>query len=154
MSVLLALLCGSPVPAQDREPDSSTLRPLGPLAKSLLIPGWGQFAVGRPVEGGLFLGGLVLCLAGAWDAGHRGGESYALYKAAATAADAVRWREATSRYDRRRNGFLLAGAALWAVNLLDIWLLVKRGDGGRRSWAIHFGRDSHEGFVVGAGCRF
>jgi hypothetical protein len=158
LTILIVLLCGSTAGAQDaagtREPEPSTPRALSPLAKSLLIPGWGQFAIGRPVEGGLFLGGLVLCLAGALDAGHRGSESYALYKAASTAADTVRWREATSRYDRRRNGFLLAGAAVWAFNLLDIWFLVKRGDGGLRSWTIHIGQDSHEGFVVGAGCRF
>ena len=137
--------------AKEASPES---RPFGPLEKSLLVPGWGQFSVGRPVEGVLFLGTTVLCLIGALGDNHRGNDSYALYKAAANPADAVRFRALTERYDRRRNQFLLGGAAVWALNLLDIALLVKGGDKTRRAWTIHIGQDFHEAFVVGAGCRF
>jgi hypothetical protein len=155
--LLAALLSGSAVRAQDgagAKEASPEPRPFGPLAKSLLIPGWGQLSEGRPLEGVLFLGTTVLCLIGALDNNHRGSINYALYKAAANPADAVRFRALTERYDRRRNQFLLAGAAVWALNLLDISLIVKGRDGSRRAWTIHFGQDFHEAFVVGAGCRF
>jgi hypothetical protein len=137
--------------AKEAAPES---RPFGPLEKSLLIPGWGQFSVGRPVEGVLFLGSTVLCLISALSDNHRGNANYSLYKAAANSTDAVRFRALTERYDRRRNQFLLAGAAVWALNLLDIALLVKGGDRSRWAWTIHIGQDFHEAFVVGAGCRF
>jgi hypothetical protein len=154
---LAAFLSGSALRAQDpgaAQAPSIEPRPFGPLEKSLLVPGWGQFSVGRPVEGALFLGSTVLCLIGALDNTRRGNDSYALYKAAANAADAARLHTLTGRYDRRRNQFLLAGASVWALNLLDIALLVRGGDKTRRAWTIHIGQDIHEAFVVGAGCRF
>jgi len=158
VAVFLAIsLSGSPVRAQDtagaKEPAPEP-RPFGPLEKSLLIPGWGQFSVGRPVEGVLFLGSTVLCLIGALDNNHRGKENFALYKAAANPTDTLRYRTLTERYDRRRNQFLLAGAAVWALNLLDIAFIVRDGNRARRAWTLHIGQDFHEAFVVGAGCRF
>jgi hypothetical protein len=146
-----AVRAQDPAAAKEASPES---RPFGPLEKSLLVPGWGQFSVGRPVEGVLFLGSTVLCLIGTLAENHLGNENYALYKAAANPADATRFRALTERYDRRRNQFLLAGAAVWALNLLDIALLVKGGDRSRRAWTIHIGQDFHEAFMVGAGCRF
>jgi hypothetical protein len=155
--LLAAFLSGSPGRAQDPAGPKEIPpepRPFGPLEKSLLIPGWGQFSVGRPVEGALFLGATVLCLIGALDNNHRGKENYALYRAAANRDDAAGFRSLTERYDRRRNQFLLAGAAVWALNLLDIALIVKSGDRSRRSWTIRIGQDFHEAFVVGAGYHF
>jgi hypothetical protein len=129
-------------------------RPFGPLEKSLLLPGWGQFSEGRIVEGAFFLGSTALGLIGALRNNHLGNENYALYKAATGQADVVRFRALTERYDRRRNQFFLAGAAAWALNLLDIALIVKDGDRTRRAWTMRIGCDANEAFVVGAAYRF
>ena len=57
-----------------------------------------------------------------------GNENYGLYKNAETMDDAVRYRRLTEKYDTRRNRFLLAAAAVWGLNLLDISLIVKNKD--------------------------
>lgn len=129
-------------------------RPFGPLAKSLLVPGWGQFAEGRIVEGIAFLGSTVFCLIETFRNNRQGNENYALYKAAAGRDDAVRYRALTERYDRRRNQMLLAGGAVWALNLLDIALIGKTKDRAASAWTIRIGRDEHDAFVVGANHRF
>jgi hypothetical protein len=154
---MAAFLSASAVRAQDQAgaKDAATEpRGFGPLEKSLLVPGWGQLSVGRPVESALFFGSTVLCLIGAWDNNRRGSDSYVAYKAAVNSTDAARLHALTARYDRRRNQFLLAGAAVWALNLLDIALVVRGGDRSGRAWTIHIGQDIHEAFVFGAGCRF
>jgi hypothetical protein len=40
--------------------------------------------------------------------------------------DAVRYRELTEDYDKKRNIFILAAVGIWAVNLLDIYVIVKK----------------------------
>ena len=62
-----------------------------------------------------------------------GNEAYLLYKAAATREDAVRYRAETETRDARRNQLLLAGAAVWALNLLDIALIVRGKARGRQN---------------------
>lgn len=99
------------------------------LKKSLFVPGWGQAAEKRYLEAGLFFAVEAGCLAAILVNNHSGNENYALYKAAATAEDAVRFRALTERYDARRNRFILAAAAVWALNLADTYLIVRRKNG-------------------------
>lgn len=86
--------------------------------RSLLVPGWGQFYNNRPVRGGLYLGLTAGLLGGA--------------AAMTVSADRARERydEATSQnaasryaiYEKRvtwANRLVVAGAALWAVNVVD-----------------------------------
>lgn len=122
-------------------PDASTLRT---LKKSLFIPGWGQAGEKHYIEAAFFFGAQVFCLVGVLSNNHRGNENYALYKQAATTEDAVKARALTERYDRRRNQFILAAAAVWAVNLVDTYLIVKGKGGQGKAKALRFRIDTGE----------
>jgi hypothetical protein len=118
-------------PAQGAEtpksaPDPAVLRT---LKKSLFVPGWGQAAEKRWLEAAVFFGAEAGCLAAILINNHSGNTNYALYKAAATAEEAVRYRALTERYDARRNRFILAAAAVWAVNLADTYLIARSKSG-------------------------
>jgi len=108
-------------------PEASVLRT---LKKSLFVPGWGQASEKRYFEAALFFGAEAVCLAGILVNNERGNENYSLYKAASTTEDAVRLRALTERCDKRRNRFILAAAAVWALNLVDTYLIVS-GKGGK-----------------------
>lgn len=120
-------------------PDPSVLRT---LKKSLFVPGWGQAAERHYLEAALCFGAEVVCLAGILSNNHRGNENYALYKTAVTAEDAVRFRALTERYDKRRNRFILAAAAVWAGNLVDTYLIVKGKSG--KAKTLRIGIDAGE----------
>jgi hypothetical protein len=126
----------------------------GSLAKSLLVPGWGQMAEKRYLEGAVFLGSEIVCLVGILRNNRLGNESYDLYKTAAFAEDAVRFRQATETADGRRNKFILAAAAVWAVNLLDIYFIVRNREAGRRAVALRITRDAPRQIGLSLSCRF
>ena len=151
--VLAASFCGSPA-AGLAEDGPAPAKKLGPLEKSLLVPGWGQLAEKHYLEGIVFLGAEVACLFGALRNDKRGNESYALYKAAGSAEDAVGHRRDVETYDGRRNCFLLAAAAVWAVNLVDILLIVKRPGAGPKSVALKVGSDAFPKIRLSLACRF
>ncbi len=140
MLLLLAAVLAVPSPGQDRTPPpANPARTLGPLEKSLLLPGWGQIAEKHYLEGALFLAAEAAALAGIFVNDHLGNENYALYRSAGTMEEAVRARRLTERYDTRRNQLLLAAAAVWAANLLDISLIVKRKGTDKESFSLRVG---------------
>ena len=96
------------------------------LQKSLLIPGWGQFAEKRYLKGVLFLSAEIFCIYKIFSNNHKSNDYYTLYKAADNTSDAVNYRELTEKYDIRRNRFLLAAAGIWIINLIDIYIIVKK----------------------------
>jgi len=116
-------------------PDASVLRT---LKKSLFVPGWGQAFEKRYFEAALFFGAEVFCLAGVLVNNGRGNENYALYKKASTTEDAVRLRALTERDDKRRNRFILAAAAVWALNLFDTYLIVNGKGGKEKTKTLRF----------------
>lgn len=67
----------------------------------------------------------IFCFYKIFENNHRGNENYRLYKEAGGIGDAVRYRDLTEKYDRRRNVFILTAVGIWAVNLIDIFLIVK-----------------------------
>jgi len=96
------------------------------LQKSLLIPGWGQFAEKRYLKGVLFLSAEIFCIYKIFSNNYKSNDYYALYKTADNTSDAVNYRELTEKYDIRRNKFLLAAAGIWIINLIDIYIIVKK----------------------------
>jgi hypothetical protein len=155
LSLLLAIILAVPVtgqetPAKPAEPG----RTLGPLEKSLLLPGWGQLSEKHVVEGILFLAAEAGAIAAALVNNHRGNESYALYRGAETLEEAVRARELTERYDIRRNQLLLAAAAVWAANLIDISLIVKKKGPAKEALSLRIGLGTKDHFGLTARCRF
>ncbi len=157
--LLAALLALGRVPSPAQEASQAGERPesrkaFGPLEKSLLLPGWGQMSEGRWLEGVLFLGLEAACLLGAIHENRLGNEAYRLYQAAGTADEAVLYREDTESRDARRNRLLLAGAAVWALNLLDIHLIIKGKEGPSRQLSLRIGSHGASALAVVAGCRF
>ncbi|MDD8026835.1 MAG: hypothetical protein PHI34_09990 [Acidobacteriota bacterium] len=159
-AVLLAaalFLSALPAPAQDAAPSRESpaaKKGFGPLEKSLLVPGWGQIAEGRFVEGVLSLGLEAFCIIRAVQENGLGNEAYVSYKAAATLEDTVRYRAETEKRDTRRNQFLLAGAAVWALNLLDIYFIVRGREKPAKSLSLRIGWNEKQALVAVAGCRF
>jgi hypothetical protein len=106
--------------------EESSARPsFGSLEKSLLLPGWGQMAEKRYVEAAVFLGSEIFCLAKVFSHNHKGNRYYSLYKEADNEADAIKYRGLTEKFDTKRNQYLLAALGVWAVNLIDIYVIVK-----------------------------
>ena len=95
------------------------------LHKSLLMPGWGQLAEKRYVEGILFLSAELLALYGVLTNNRKGNQYYDKYRAADNVDDALEFRELTEKYDTKRNQHLLVAAGIWAVNLIDIYFIIK-----------------------------
>lgn len=119
--LLFSLSCFA---SEDGE-DASKDRSFDALQKSLLMPGWGQFAEKKYLEGAAFLSAEIFCLYKIFENNHRGNENYILYKAAINIEDSVKYRDLTEKYDRKRNAFILAAVGIWAVNLIDIYVIVK-----------------------------
>lgn len=95
------------------------------LQKSLILPGWGQLTEKRYFEGALFLSAEIFCLYGVFSNNHKARGYYKKYKEANSVEDAVKFRDFTEKYDIRRNKFILAAVAVWAVNLIDIYVIVR-----------------------------
>jgi hypothetical protein len=95
------------------------------LHKSLLIPGWGQFAEKRYFEAVLFLSAEVFALYKVFNYNQKGNQYYDKYGEADNVNDAVTYRELTAKFDTRRNQYILAAIGVWAFNLIDIYLIVK-----------------------------
>lgn len=98
---------------------------LSSLQKSLILPGWGQLAEKRYLEGLFFLTAEAFCIYQVVRFNHKGNTYYSDYQNAAGVDDAVRFRKLTEDSDKSRNLYLLGAAAVWAVNLLDIYVIVK-----------------------------
>jgi hypothetical protein len=151
--LMLAVLL-LPFPGTGAEDPPPSDRKMGPLEKSLIFPGWGQISEHRRLKGAAFAVAELTCLGAALVHDGLGNENYALYRAAADETEAVRYRQLVVRHDGRRNAFLLAAAAVWAVNLIDIYRLVqgKEAKSGSLSLGIEHG-PSRE-LRLSLGCRF
>ncbi len=127
MLVLNILLFSSvPMWPQEAEPkDTPQEIKFTSLHKSLLIPGWGQFAEKRYIEAALLLSAEVFALYKVFDYNHKGNQSYDKYREADNVEDTVKYRELTEKYDTRRNQYILVAIGVWALNLIDIYLIVK-----------------------------
>jgi hypothetical protein len=127
---LLAALAPSLAAGRDATANDAAAEPAGfsSLQKSLIIPGWGQLAEKRYFEGIAFLSAEVLCLAGFLSYNHSANAYYDRYQSADNREDAVRFRALAEKYDTRRNRVLLAAAAVWVVNLVDIYAIVKKNE--------------------------
>lgn len=135
----------SPALALTQKEEETTVKTtpiISSLEKSLLIPGWGQLAEKRYLEGILFLSAEVFCFYKILSYNHLGNKNYELYKKAATVDDAVHYRQLTEKYDARRNQYLLTAAAVWAINLLDIYLIIQ--DKSKKERALQFKLESAE----------
>ncbi len=151
--LFLYLISGLPVLALGQE-QAAAKRAFGPLEKSLLIPGWGQISEKRYVEGAAFLAAEAFCFYKIFANNHLGNENYASYKKAETMDEAVRFRQLTEKFDARRNQFLLAAAAVWAANLVDIYLIVKNKGKKEKAFTLRIERGEHQRISLTSSYRF
>lgn len=130
--------------------DYSKNRAFDSLQKSLLMPGWGQFAEKKYLVGAAFLSTELFCLYKIFENNHRSNKNYILYKAALNIDDAVKYRDLTEKYDKRRNAFILAAAGIWAVNLIDIYVIVKNKKNKEKNFKIQIesGENKMLGFTL------
>jgi len=106
------------------------------LQKSLIIPGWGQIAEKKYLEGILFLSAEVFCLYKVISYNHKSNDYYSLYKNADNVSDALEYRDLTENYDTKRNRFILAVAGVWIINLIDIYFITKKKNKKERNLKI------------------
>lgn len=113
--------------AQEREPTEEAEKEVvfTSLSKSLLIPGWGQLSEKRYIEGVIFLSAEIFNIYKIISYNHKGNTYYSKYEKADNIADAVKFRGLTEKYDKRRNIFILVAVSTWAINLIDIYVIVR-----------------------------
>jgi len=137
---ILLLIISLPSFSQDKE-NKEGIPPkikFTSLQKSLLIPGWGQIAEKRYIEGVIFLSAEIFCIYKIFSYNHKGNDYYDLYKTADNVSEATEFRDLTEKYDKRRNTFILAAAGVWIANLIDIYFIVKKKDKKERNLRLKF----------------
>ena len=150
---ILILVAGVPGLFSEDEPPPE-VRPLDSLSKSLLVPGWGQLSENRLVEGLIFLTAEAVCVYQFLHWNRKGNEAYDSYKLAADVEDAVRYRRRTETCDARRNRFLLAGALVWAANLVDMSIIIRSKRSGYEKLSIRMGPAPSETPAVAVSVHF
>ena len=148
--ILLTLYCPPAVLSQEGEQVKKTDADysFSSLKKSLLIPGWGQVVEKRYVEGLLFFSTEVFSFYQIFSNNHKGNRYYQKYQEAGSVNAAVRQRELTEKYDKRRNIYILAAVGIWAVNLIDIYVIVKRKEKRKLELKLESGEDKRLAFTV------
>jgi len=111
---------------RDEPKDEKPEKPaFGSLQKSLLVPGWGQLAEKRYFEAAIFFGAEIFCLSRIFSYNHKADTYYDSYKKSDNMEDAVKYRGLTEKNDAKRNQYMLAALGVWAVNLADIYVIVR-----------------------------
>jgi hypothetical protein len=124
--------------SQDEEREKGTLKSkkISSLQKSLLVPGWGQIAEKKYLEGILILSAEAFCLYKVISYNHKSNDYYSLYKNADNVSNAIEYRALTEKYDAKRNRFILAAAGIWVINLIDIYFIIKKKNKKERNLKI------------------
>ncbi len=96
------------------------------LEKSLIYPGWGQIIEKKYVKGigfmlietGLIISAIIF--------NNKSNGFYNDYKNATNIDDVIYYRQKTEELDKKRNLLILSAAFVWVVNLIDIYIHVKK----------------------------
>jgi hypothetical protein len=132
-------------------PEKSSLRKA--LERSLLFPGLGQLGEKQYVKAVLFAGAEIFCLAQVFIFMSKGNDAYKKYRDATNLLTTIEFRSQTEKYDRRRNGAILAAAGVWVLNMIDIFIFAKKKYG--KKTAIGFQPYyNHENRTIGVSLRF
>ena len=108
------------------ETSGKTVKGKKALELSLIFPGLGQFTEKKYFTGIVFLAGELFCITNFIINNIKGNDAYGNYKIAGNSVDAGIWREKVGKYDKTRNIFLLAGAGVWIINMIDIFIHIKK----------------------------
>jgi hypothetical protein len=152
--LLVALMLGQMLLAAEAvQPESDRLRKA--LERSLLFPGLGQLGEKQYLKAAVFATAEIFCLAQVFINRGKGEDAYHQYHGAQDMASAVAWRRQTETYDRRRDTAILAGAGVWVLNMVDMFVFAKRKYGRHAAVAFHpFYNHENQAFGAGCTCRF
>jgi hypothetical protein len=155
--LLVFLLAGRIMsPAQGTQPENIPKPEKSPLhkalEKSLLFPGLGQLSEKQYVKAALFGGAEILCLAQVLIFRGKGNGAYKKYRDASDYEAAVEFRSQTEKYDKRRNTAILAAAAVWVLNMIDIFVFAKKKYGKKAAIGLN-PYYNHENKTIGAAMR-
>jgi len=145
ISLLFSLLLVFPLTSLSQEETKKGKQKLSSLEKSILIPGWGQIAEKKYLEGITFFTLEAIAIAGIIVYARKGNKYYHSYKEATSMPDAMKYRELSERYDIRRNKFILVAGAIWALNLLDMYLIYQKKN---KNLFIFLGVDEKNSFFI------
>ncbi len=95
---------------------------LDPLTRSMLLPGWGQYANGQKVKGSALISLFGIGIGMSLYYGIEGSGYYDEYKDADNPAQASKFRHLTKQADKRRNQAIMATGIIWGLSLLDMLL--------------------------------
>jgi len=152
LSIVSLLLWLGSVPAPAQQGESSPQEPPDPalssLKKSLILPGWGQLAEKHYFEGAIVIAAEAFSLYKIVSYNRKGNTYYRCYREAQNIEDAVRFRDLTEDYDRKRNIFILTALGIWAVNLIDIYVIVKNKKKQKQTIKLQLKSVDQKGMVV------
>lgn len=115
------------------------------LEKSLIFPGWGQLNEKKYAKGVFFMAAEFFCILQAISDNSQAEKYYNRYRNATIPDEVVFFRNQTEKYDIRRNQYLLAGAAVWIVNLVDIYICV--GKKSKERIRVSLKNEKNNGFI-------
>ena len=130
-AAVLLIACCAALPLASAEEESSDLRlihPYSAMARSAVLPGWGQFSIGEPLQGSFFTVATAALAAGWWVSRSSFQDIYnneympAIRNHGITSptAEAV-YERANERY-KISQFFLFAGIGIWAYGLIDAYI--------------------------------
>ncbi len=113
---------------EEGEADLRLVHPYSAMARSAVLPGWGQFTIGEPLQGSFFGAATIGLFAGWWVARSNFKDIYdndylpAIRNHGITSptAEAV-YERANERY-KISQFFLFAGIGVWAYGLIDAYI--------------------------------
>ena len=112
----------------EAEADLRLIHPYGAMARSAVLPGWGQFSIGEPLQGSFFGAATVGLFAGWWVARSNFKDMYDNEYLPAIRNHGITSPTAKAVYNRVNERykisqfFLFAGIGVWAYGLIDAYI--------------------------------
>lgn len=141
-------------------PDSlriESLSPKGALIRSVIYPGWGQLANGKPYKACVILGVETYLAGVALSCDRRARDAGRLARAAVTQEQAAGFEERRSRYKDRRNAYFWWLGAAILYSMLDAYVdasLAGVSEGGLRPPPVIVAPRDGSGLELGIVARF
>ena len=152
LAVCFALSASFSAPAEEAE----TLRLVHPytaMARSAVVPGWGQLAVGEPFQGAFFAVSTIGLAGGWWLSRAQFQDIYNNDYLPAIVDHGLTSPEAEAVYDRANERykisqfFLFAGLGVWAYGLIDAYIDANIHNAEARGKRVHRQSESMRDFT-------
>lgn len=114
--------------AEEEEADLRLVHPYSAMARSAVLPGWGQFTIGEPLQGSFFGAATIGLFAGWWVARSNFKDMYDNEYLPAIRNHGITSPTAKAVYNRVNERykisqfFLFAGIGVWAYGLIDAYI--------------------------------